>query len=731
VAGYAGTVLRVDLSTRRVHREETARWLPGAIGGLGLGYRAAFELMPAVCGAFDPENVLFFGVGPLTGTYAPSAGHTTFVSKAAQTDPVEQVVHGSLGGSFGTELKLAGYDGVVVTGRADAPVYLAICDDEVRLEPASSLWGLDAFQTQHRVRELERSPRMKVAAIGRAGEQLSRIGCLIHGTGHAVGQGGLGGVAGAKNLKAIGVRGTGSVTVATGWEDARGAVDRWLSRLVMMQSVRPATSDARSRWRARGGLEWRGGDEVVPMGEVSPGDLSRIAHRAHSSDFYSDAKLAELHVKNASCTGCPIACYGVLRNDAAPALVPKVGEAACLQYQVWNHTRRRDGRIVSTASTDALFLGKQLADLHGYNVWDLRLVFGLLFFARFGWDGAVRDGLDRSLGADLDAIPWSSIDEGGDGGVRFLAHVFELMARAEPNDGSLGSLVVAGSARLARGLGLYEPMWSGDGGFYGGCEGVTVRYGAHGMAEHYGPRTYGVATGLTWATENRDPNRHELNGLVSWSGLSWEEKRRVAAIHFGSPDVIDDPRRGIAPVTADKVEVARFLTVRAMLKDALTVCDWVLPNWCCPDPNREYAGDLGLEAEMYRTITGDDVSMEELDQRAEHLYDLHRALTMRDWGTSDMRGAVGYAGGGRGADTGGDYRGHDNLAAWQFAHPPDRAPGEPDGPLDRGDFERAKTMFYERLGWDRETGGVKAEKLRAGGNADVAAELQRLALLDD
>ena len=721
MAGYAGTILRVDLTHRRIERQPTDRWLPRAVGGLGLGYLAAFEEIPPGCGAFDPENILFFGVGPLTGTYAPSAGHTTFVSKAAQTHPVEQVIHCSLGGSFGTELKCAGYDGVIVVGRADEPISLAICDDEVRIEPAGELWGRDAFATQLRLRELERSPRMKVAAIGRGGEQRSRVGCLIHGTGHAVGQGGLGGVAGSKNLKAIGVRGTGPVTVATPYDEARPAVERWLSRLVMMQSVRPSGQDARSRWRAREGLAWRGGPEVVPIGEVDPGDPNRIAHRAQVSDFYSGAKLDHLHVKNASCTGCPIACYGVLHDPEAPELIPKVGEATCLQYQVWNHTRRRDGAIVSTASAEALFLGKQLCDLHGYNVWDARLLFGLLFLARFGGEGAYRAALEPGLGAELDELPWDSIDGGGDGGARLLEAVFGRMTAAEPDDGSLGSLIIEGSARLAEGLGLFEAMWTGDGGFYEGAEGITVRYGAHGMCEHYGPRAYGQATGLTWATENRDPNRHELNGLLSWSGLSWAEKQRVAEIHFGTADGIDDPYAGLSPVNEAKVELARFLSARAMLKDSLTVCDWVLPNWCCPDPEREYAGELGLEAEMMRLVTGEEVTQEELDQRGEHLYDLHRALTARDWDTTDLRGAEGF--------DGGDDRGHDNLAAWQFTYPLGRQPGDRLGPLDREDFELAKTMFYERLGWDRAGGAVTRDKLEAGGFGDVADELERLGLL--
>ena len=98
----------------------------------------------------------------------------------------------------------------------------------------------------------------------------------------------------------------------------------------------------------------------------------------------------------------------------------------------------------------------------------------------------------------------------------------------------------------------------------------------------------------------------------------------------------------------------------------------------------------------------------ELDQRAEALVDLYRAITMRDWNTPDLRGGAGYLGGGRGEDQGGDYRGHDNLAAWYFGA--DDVVGER---LDRAEFEEAKTRFYRRMGWDEQTGAVTRAKLEA------------------
>jgi len=180
----------------------------------------------------------------------------------------------------------------------------------------------------------------------------------------------------------------------------------------------------------------------------------------------------------------------------------------------------------------------------------------------------------------------------------------------------------------------------------------------------------------------------------------------------------------MGPPTAGRIELGRMLVVRSMLKDSLTLCDWVFPNYCCPDPEREHAGDLEIEAELYRAVTGEQISSAQLDLRAEALVDLYRALTMRSWNTADMRGAAGYQGGGRGHDQGGDYRGHDNLAAWYFD--PEADPPR----LDRAVFEAGKTAFYQRLGWDPVTGAVTRAKLTELGQQDVADGLAALGLID-
>lgn len=730
LAGWTGRLLWVDLTRGEVRVEESWPWLPRRIGALGLGLSLVAERVPAGTGALDPANLLFVGVGPLTGSWAPCAGRAVAVSVSPATYPVEQVAQSSVGGQWPAELKWAGFDGVAVQGRSPHPVVLVISDGGGELRDADDLWGLDTWATQQRLRDDLNEPRLKALVIGPAGERSARNASMIHGTGHALGQCGFGAVAGSKNLKGIAVRGHGTVRTATPLAAFLPRLRELRSLLALMQSVIPADQDRLSRWRARPGLVWPGGDETVPVGAVAYDDLSRQGMRHCGTDFYMGGLLGAWHVKNSGCVGCVMNCFSTVRGQGMPEGIPEVAEVNCVQSHTFHFSRYRRGHTVATSSAQTVLLGKQYADLLGINAYDIKMMLPLLVQLRYGDDGAYLEGLAPGLRAETLALPWHSLDEGGDGGVSFCGELFEGLRDAQPGQDTLGGWLLQGTPRAAKRFGMLEHLWTGAHGQDGGFEGFRVGYGAHGQRSHYGPDRYGIATGLHWAIWNRDPNRHEYNGLVSWSGLSWEQKQRVAELHFGDRQMLDDPNQpyGAGPPTPARIELARFLMVRSMLKDSLTLCDWVFPNYCSPRPEREYAGDLGIEAELYRAVTGDPVDADTLDERASELVDLYRALTVRSWGTTDLRGAQGYESGGAGDDEGGDFRGHDNLASWYFERP--ASEGRPATPrLSREEFERGKTLLYERMGWDPAGGGPGATKLRASGLEDLATELADLGLL--
>lgn len=209
--GFIGTVLRVNLTERSVGVEElpyeTAR---DFVGGAGIGIRYLFDELAPKTVALGPENKLILATGPFTGTDIPCASRMAVVTKSPQTGAVGMAL---TGGFFPAELKLAGYDVVIVEGRADAPVYLSVRDDTVKIRDASHLWGLNTSDLQWTLKDELHDQNVRIACIGPAGERLSRIACIINER-RAAGRKGVGAVMGSKNLKAIAVRGTGVVPIA-------------------------------------------------------------------------------------------------------------------------------------------------------------------------------------------------------------------------------------------------------------------------------------------------------------------------------------------------------------------------------------------------------------------------------------------------------------------------------------------------------------------------------------
>ena len=213
VYGWTGKILRVDLSNSTMEIQDSLRFAEDYLGGRGFAARIAWEELKPGIGAFDPENLLMFMPGGLAGTPAPTSGRTSVCGISPQAYPQEWFTRSNMGGHWGTELKYAGYDGVVVKGASETPVYLWIEDGQVEIRDASHLWGRGIFDTQRMLME-ELGSDVRVLTMGQAGERLSRIAIVATETESAAGQGGFGGVMGSKGLKAIAVRGHGAVPVA-------------------------------------------------------------------------------------------------------------------------------------------------------------------------------------------------------------------------------------------------------------------------------------------------------------------------------------------------------------------------------------------------------------------------------------------------------------------------------------------------------------------------------------
>ncbi len=209
--GWCGRFLKVDLSDRSSRELETRDYSRLFLGGRGIAARLYRDLIPAAIGAFDPQNHLIFMTGPIGATGAQGASRFTVTAKSPMTLP-EGYCYGNMGGFFGPYLKRAGFDGLVVTGRSEKPVYLYINDGTVTFEDAAELWGKGVYSVSRAIKSAHGNSA-RFVTTGVAGENLCRsANIMTDNEGSATG--GFGAVMGSKNLKAIVVSGTGSPVVA-------------------------------------------------------------------------------------------------------------------------------------------------------------------------------------------------------------------------------------------------------------------------------------------------------------------------------------------------------------------------------------------------------------------------------------------------------------------------------------------------------------------------------------
>jgi len=209
MGGLAGKILRVNLTSHSYRVETTnEQYFRQYIGARGVGAKMLLDELKACIDPLSPENKLIFLTGPTEGTIAPGANKITVTFKS----PLTGTYSFSLcGGSLGPELKFAGYDGIIIEGKAEKPCYLWIDDDKIEIRSAENIWGKLTHKAEDTLRAELKDPAVKIAVIGPAGENLNRYACIQHDYHREFGRGGCGAVMGSKNLKAIAVRGKNTV----------------------------------------------------------------------------------------------------------------------------------------------------------------------------------------------------------------------------------------------------------------------------------------------------------------------------------------------------------------------------------------------------------------------------------------------------------------------------------------------------------------------------------------
>ncbi|MHC4117276.1 MAG: aldehyde ferredoxin oxidoreductase family protein [Planctomycetota bacterium] len=295
MAGYTGQFLRINLSTGQIDKETLDMELATKfIGGRGLAsYFLTQEVDPDV-EALDPANKLIIATGPLSGSRAPTGGRYMVVTKSPLSGTIAS---SNSGGFWGTELKRAGYDMIILEGKADKPCYIHIADDSVEIKDATKHWGKLVSETTDSLLEEAGDSKARVLTIGPAGEKLALLANVMNDRYRAAGRSGVGAVMGSKNLKAIVVRGTGKLKPAR--EDESKAVLK--SCLTKIRE-----NDVTSK-----GLPTYGTSvlvNVINQSGIYPTNNFQESY-FETADKTSGETLAEKYlVKNVACFGCPIAC---------------------------------------------------------------------------------------------------------------------------------------------------------------------------------------------------------------------------------------------------------------------------------------------------------------------------------------------------------------------------------------------------------------------------------------
>ncbi|MEI7450876.1 MAG: aldehyde ferredoxin oxidoreductase [Desulfomonile sp.] len=694
--GWAGKVLRIDLSTGRISTEDTIEKYKDYLGGTGIGYRVIWDEVPTGTKPFDPANKIVFGVGPLAGTGAPCNGRTAVTTLWPTCWPKPLVASGHMGGHFAAELKYAGFDAVIIEGRADRPVWLQVVDGKAEIKDARHLWGQGIRRTTVDINQ-QMGPEASVAAIGQAGENLVPMSVVINSYSHSAG--GIGGVMGSKNLKAIGVRGTGSVRIAGDKGEWEKVVKLHLSLLgsvnqhVVPNSPQPwAEYYSDTRWVSSKGRKWGSADPNIDTGACDPHNLNRIAYRTNNAAFFLGEKAWQYTVRGNGCSSCPIRCHTMLKVPSVSSKygIPAVGQNTCVGLLFGRDFFKTfpDGPRGQTA-IEACMVGMHLADDLGIweNYGQMQRDFQQLYYS-----GTIKNKVGED---EFKSYSWDQYEKGDP------TFLFELLPRIANKQGELATSLGLGTGYLLERWDIPERDWQQD---------QKIAYWKLGHPKHHSSEEAGQCGVIINTQYNRDVQCHSHVNFIR-NGLPLKVQKQLAAEIWGSSDAVDAVA-AYSPMNIYKAKMAKWSLLRKELHDSLSLCNWMGPWIASPLKERNYRGEDSIESLLYSLATGDKKSREELDEVAERIFLLHRALTIRDMGTKEMRTQ------------------HDTIPDWVFTDHAGKAPyTKGTNRMDREDIKLAMDMYYEQMGWDKKSGSPTVAAYHRLGLGDVADELTKRELV--
>ncbi|HOQ99391.1 MAG TPA: aldehyde ferredoxin oxidoreductase family protein [Anaerolineae bacterium] len=379
--GYTGKILRIDLSNRTAREEPLPEEMARAfIGGAGLGIKHIFDEVRPGTDPLGPDNILVFAPGPFTAAGVPCASRMAVTARSPLTGAVGMALSG---GEFPTEIKFAGWDAIIIEGKADKPTYVAIMGSDVSFRDASHCWGTLTFDCQQIIKNELRDQNVRVCCIGPAGEHLSRIACIVNER-RAVGRKGLGAVMGAKGLKAIAIRGSGRVAIASEdkYRAARAALLRAFKASPVLypefsQHGTPMVADLTGALGVLPAKNWTATGEFVPIEGIG-------------RDAQAARKIGREH-----CHDCPVGC-GQLRVAGAGPYAGILTEGPDFE------TVYAFGSGVGIGTVDPIIAADRLADELGLDSISagVTVSFAMELFERGILTLEETDGIDLRFGND-------------------------------------------------------------------------------------------------------------------------------------------------------------------------------------------------------------------------------------------------------------------------------------------------------------------------------------------
>ena len=310
--GYGGRILRIDLTRGEFRIEELdPEWIKNAVGGRAANTKRLYEELDVGCGSLDPENILIFGVGPLTGSLLPASAYFTVSAKSPLTGILGD---SAAGGQFAAEMKATGFDQIIISGKAPSFCYLYVTEKKAELIECSDLKGRNIVDSTEAIRREQKDYGVQVAAVGPAGENCVLFASIVSSGNRVNGRTGMGAVMGSKNLKAVAVRGARSLELAdplSFLDQVRGIEKDILDHPEYKKRYTMGTTMLMSDLNGIG---------ILPTKHFQEGICDYL-------DMVSGQKLAETYkVKNKSCFNCHLHC-------SRYCIVPHGGEAEGPEFE--------------------------------------------------------------------------------------------------------------------------------------------------------------------------------------------------------------------------------------------------------------------------------------------------------------------------------------------------------------------------------------------------------------